>query len=126
MIDGSGVVATPFFIYFKPVSMIQSTYNRGFVLKFSNGFQISVQINLAVRNKGYDIVQNIKEPIIEGFNASVTIYDQTGKLLVIDGESIRYHQTADMVSEWIILVKRAETKADILKPFISQKEEDWQ
>lgn len=104
--------------------MIKSTYNRGFILSFSNGFSVSAQYG-SVTDKQNGLVKNyndLQNPITQSIVAIISIFDSNGKALVIEDSTLVERQTADDIADWITKVRNATCKGDI----VGTKEEPWE
>lgn len=101
--------------------MFQSTYNRGFTLRFSNGYTVSVQFPMV---KGYGSQK--ENPIEECIYANVAIMDSNDKAVVVDGNSAVFRQLTDNVADILKVVKDAKSVYDIRVFFEGEKEESWE
>jgi hypothetical protein len=101
--------------------MIQSTYNRGFVLKFKNKFSISVQYGVREGMHG-----SLEHPIVESNVASITIFTPDEKAVIMDNQITLEFQDANAVADWIHATATATKYIDIVNHHSPQEEEAWE
>ena len=92
--------------------MISSTYNRGFALKFENGWTISVQFGLMNYCERHSVKQgqsfrdDMQNPITKSLTAEIAIYNDEYNWYNFGHDTVKGHCTADEVAEWIDKVSR--------------------
>ena len=92
--------------------MISSNYNRGFTLKFENGWTISVQFGLmnycerrSVK-QGQSLFDDMKNSRTESLTAEIAIWEDENNYYNFGHDIVKGHCTADEVAEWIDKVSR--------------------
>jgi hypothetical protein len=87
--------------------MISSNYNRGFTLKFENGWTISVQFgteNYCERRsvkQGQSLYDDMKNPSTKSSTAEIAIWYDEDNWYNFGHDIVKGHCTADEVAEWI-------------------------
>ena len=95
-----------------------ATTNKGFRMKFDNGFSISVQwgsMNYCERrNYSDDYKSELDENFIESTDAEIAIIDSKGGMLAIgEHDTVIGWLSADKVSRVIAIVSSSTTKNEI-------------
>lgn len=95
-----------------------TTQNKGFQIKFENGFSISVQwgtMNYCERkNLMSEHESEMKESIVESVNAEIAIFDGEGEMLEIGKhDTVIGWVSPDEVAKVITIVSSATTKNEI-------------
>tara|TARA_B110000902_G_scaffold250618_1_gene309989 strand:- start:293 stop:631 length:339 start_codon:yes stop_codon:yes gene_type:complete len=95
-----------------------ATYNKGFQMKFDNGFSISVQWgthNYCERKSFNTNIDPVKERIWESMSAEIAVFDSENKILPIGNEdSVIGWLTPDEVAKIIAGVSSAESRDEIV------------
>ena len=104
----------------------EATNNKGFRMKFDNGFSISVQwgsMNYCERrNYSDDYKSEMKENFIESRDAEIAVIDSEGGMLGIDEhDSVIGWCSAEEVAKYIAIVSSAETRNEIITKIKSIK-----
>ena len=102
-----------------------SSQNKGYRMKFENGFSISVQwgtINYCERQTYNDDIDSSKERIWKSMSAEVAVFDEEDGMLPIgDGDSVIGWLLSDEVAKIINIVSTATNKDQIIKQIKSIK-----
>ena len=98
--------------------MFTASRNKGFTMKFHNGFSISVQWGTSnycsVKELGKDLKYESKQNHWESITAEIAVFDNNGGFVAIgkDDVVIGWVQ-ADNVAKCITIVQSAQTKEEI-------------
>ena len=95
-----------------------ATENKGFRMKFENGFTISVQWGTmnycSKKNLGAEYGDEMKEQIWESPSAEIAVFDTIGEIVHIgDDDAVIGWLSADEVAKVIAIVSSAANENDI-------------
>ena len=98
----------------------QATQNKGFQMKFNNGFSISVQwgnMNYCERrNWSADYKSEMKEDYIKSENSEIAVFDTKGSMMSVgENDAVIGWLSADEVAKIIEIVSNADDKEGIVK-----------
>ena len=101
-----------------------ATQNKGFRMKFDNGFEISVQWgteNYCEKKSFNTDIDPRKERIWESKNAEIAIFDDEGIVSIGGDDQVVGWLSSDEVAKYIAIVSSAETKNEIITKIKSIK-----
>ena len=92
--------------------MIRSTHNRGFQMKFENGWIISVQFGYGNycdngrHPEGYHFSEHTD--IVSSSDAEIAAWPEGGDMYDFGGDTVKGYCSADEVADWISKIKSFE------------------
>ena len=110
-----------------------TTQNKGFRMKFDNGFSISVQwgtMNYCERkNLMSEHESEMKKSIVESVNAEIAIFDTNNRkqedsdvgMISLGPDTVEGWVSADQVAKVIAIVQSAKTKKEIQRKYKALK-----
>ena len=98
--------------------MFTASRNKGFTMKFNNGFSISVQWGTSnycsVKDLGKDLQYESKQNRWESITAEIAVFDNNGGFVAIGNNDVVIGWvSADTVAKCITIVQSATTKEEI-------------
>mgnify|MGYP001276071791 CR=1 FL=1 len=95
-----------------------TTQNKGFQMKFENGFKISVQwgtMNYCEKkNLGADFADEMKKPFWESSNAEIAVFDKDGDFVSLGkDDAVIGWVSVDSVAKCISIVQSSTTEKEI-------------